>query len=214
MGLGYKVKEIYYTIQGEGFHTGRPAIFCRFTGCNLWSGREEDRHSAVCSFCDTDFVGMDGQFGGKYSAAKLRDILSNLWPNAKEFKPFVVFTGGEPLLQLDQELIDTLLPAGFEISIETNGSLEPAFCTDDLWITVSPKAGAQFVLKRGSELKLVYPQKFIDPKELEVLDFDHFFLQPLDDEAVEDHTATCLKYCLEHPKWKLSLQTHKILGIK
>ena len=213
MTTKYKIKEIYFTLQGEGYHTGRPAIFCRFTGCNLWSGREEDRQNAICQFCDTDFVGMDGRGGGSYTLNELIDRLSQLWPEYDD-KPFVVFTGGEPLLQFDQYLLDALINHHFEVAIETNGTIIPDFNTSAVWLTVSPKMGSRLRITTGDELKLVYPQLDCKPCQFETLTFDHFYLQPLDNEALDDHIATCLQYCLDHPKWKLSLQRHKILGIK
>lgn len=207
----YKVKEIYYTLQGEGFHAGRPAVFCRFAGCNLWSGREEDRLSAVCRFCDTDFRGTDGVNGGSYDADALIHTIRSLWPVAADEHPFVVFTGGEPALQLDKALLDKLHTAGMEAAIETNGTLPLPQGID--WICVSPKADTDIVVKQGHELKLVFPQAENTPSMFEHLNFEHFYLQPLDDKNREEHTNRAVEYCLCHPKWKLSLQTHKYLGI-
>ncbi len=214
MSLKYKIKEIYFTLQGEGYHSGRPAIFCRFSGCNLWSGREEDREKAICSFCDTDFVGTNGVLGGKYTLEELLACFSTLWPGPDPSPGFVVFTGGEPLLQMDNDLVQGVKAAGFEIAVETNGTLMPSFIADEVWITVSPKAGSDVLLRSGDELKLVYPQILTDPASYITWDFEHFYLQPLDDEAIEEHTAICVRYCKEHPRWSISLQTHKILGIK
>lgn len=209
----YSVKEIFYTLQGEGANTGRPAVFCRFAGCNLWSGREEDREDAVCRFCDTDFVGVDGPGGGKFRTAEsLASAVSQAWPlEAGDAARFVVCTGGEPLLQLDAELVDSLHAAGFEIAVETNGTMPPPVGID--WLCVSPKAEAPLVVDRGEELKLVYPQDGIDPERYSGLAFDHFFLQPMDGPDREANTAAALQYCLAHPRWRLSLQTHKMLGI-
>ncbi len=205
----YKVKEIYYTLQGEGFHSGRGAVFCRFSGCNLWSGREEDRVSAICKFCDTDFRGTDGPLGGSYHVDQLVETICHQFP--KGTPCFVVFTGGEPALQLDQNLIDKLHEKGVEIAIETNGTLPLPKHID--WICVSPKAGEKLVITKGNELKLVFPQLENVPSNFEMLDFDHFYLQPLDDEHQSENINLCVKHCLAHPQWKLSLQTHKIIGI-
>ncbi len=212
--MGYAVKEIYYTIQGEGANTGRAAVFCRFAGCNLWSGREGDRLSAVCKFCDTDFFGVDGPGGGYFADAKdLAEAVAAKWPegNLSKTKPFLVCTGGEPLLQLDDDLIKTFHAAGFEIAIETNGTMMPPLAVD--WICVSPKAGAELILKRGNELKLVFPQPGAEPELFDALPFDHFYLQPMDGPHREENTRLVWRYCLKHPRWKISLQTHKILGI-
>jgi len=213
--MTYSVKEICYTLQGEGAQTGRPAVFLRFAGCNLWTGREKDRVRAVCKFCDTEFVGTDGPGGGKFKTAKtLAAAVESRWPvNASPFKPYVVCTGGEPLLQLDGEAIEALHEHGFEVGIETNGTLVAPAGVD--WICVSPKAGAAVVQTEGDELKLVYPQEEgeAQPDRFEALDFDHFYLQPLDDEHKDGNTDAAIRYCLEHPRWKLSLQTHKIIGI-
>jgi 7-carboxy-7-deazaguanine synthase (Cx14CxxC type) len=206
----YKVKEIYYTLQGEGFHTGRPAIFCRFAGCNLWSGREEDRTKAVCKFCDTAFVGTDGLNGGHYTAEALTSKIAELWP-ASEQKLFVVCTGGEPALQLDKTLIDAFHHRGFEVAIETNGTVALPENLD--WICVSPKSNTALIVTKGNELKLVYPQKDNDPKDFIHLHFDHFYLQPLDDQNQLQNIKQTVAYCLQEPLWKLSIQTHKILGI-
>ncbi|HYG78245.1 MAG TPA: 7-carboxy-7-deazaguanine synthase [Planctomycetota bacterium] len=209
--MSYAVKEIYYTLQGEGAHIGRPAVFCRFAGCNLWSGREADRAQAVCQFCDTDFVGTDGPEGGTYTAEALAEKIAALWPQTKTTHPFVVFTGGEPLLQLDTSLIDALHQRRVEIAIETNGTKLAPLGID--WICVSPKAGAEFVQRSGHELKLVFPQAEAQPEKFEGLPFRHFFLQPMDGPQREENTKLAMEYCLAHPKWRLSLQTHKMLGI-
>jgi 7-carboxy-7-deazaguanine synthase (Cx14CxxC type) len=204
----YHVKEIYYTLQGEGANTGRPAVFLRFSGCNLWTGREEDRSTAICQFCDTDFVG-----GTKSANADvLADEVAGQWFGNGTSKRFVVITGGEPLLQLDPPLIDRLHALGFEIAIETNGTLEAPAGLD--WICVSPKAGTVIKQRSGNELKLVYPQQGLTPPELERLDFAHFFLQPMDGPDIEQNTELAARYCLEHPRWRLSLQTHKLLGMR
>jgi 7-carboxy-7-deazaguanine synthase len=213
--MNYTVKEIFYTLQGEGANVGRPAVFCRFSGCNLWSGREEDRPKAVCRFCDTDFVGTDGQGGGKFTSAEdLARAIAACWPNARSGhgpRPLVVCTGGEPLLQLDDRLVRALHEEGFEVAIETNGTRLPPMGID--WVCVSPKAGADLVLRRGQELKLVFPQAGAEPQHFEGLDFDHFFLQPMDGPERERNTQLAVRYCLEHPRWRLSLQTHKLLGL-
>lgn len=206
----YSVKEIYFTLQGEGAQTGRAAVFLRFSGCNLWSGREEDRARAICQFCDTDFVGTDGPGGGKFADAKaLAAAVSGQWPGGG--KPLVVCTGGEPLLQLDAALIDALHAAGFEIAIETNGTIAAPAGID--WICVSPKAGAPLVQRSGHELKLVYPQPDAPPEAFAGLDFAQFFLQPMDGPQSEANTQAAAQYCLEHPRWRLSLQTHKFIGL-
>ena len=207
----YKVKEIYYTLQGEGAHTGRPAVFLRFAGCNLWSGREEDRSEAICQFCDTDFIGMDGTLGGKYSAHELAEKVNSLWPTNQDHR-YVVCTGGEPLLQLDKELIDALHQKEFEVGLETNGTIPVPDSVD--WICMSPKAGTEIVVTRGNELKLVVRQQGIDPIQFARLQFDHFFLQPMDGPYIEEFTRWATQYCLEHPQWRLSIQTHKLLGIR
>jgi 7-carboxy-7-deazaguanine synthase len=209
----YSVKEIYYTLQGEGAQTGRAAVFLRFAGCNLWSGREEDRADATCTFCDTDFVGTDGPGGGKFARAEdLGRAAREAWRGNSGTPPFVVLTGGEPMLQVDEPLIAELHAIGFEIAIETNGTL-PVPRTID-WICVSPKAGALLEQRSGDELKLVYPQAALNPRELEALDFDYFLLQPMDEGArTADNLRAAIDYCHAHPKWRLSLQTHKLLGL-
>ncbi len=207
----YKVKEIYYTLQGEGAHTGRPAVFLRFTGCNLWSGREEDRADAICRFCDTDFIGMDGTLGGKYSALELASVVNNHWPRDRDNR-YVVCTGGEPMLQLDLDLIDAFHEKKFEIGVETNGTITPPKGLD--WLCVSPKANTEVVIRKGNELKLVVRQKDIEPAMFSQWEFDHFFLQPMDGPDVLPYTKWAMQYCLEHPQWKLSIQTHKLLGIR
>jgi 7-carboxy-7-deazaguanine synthase len=211
----YYIKEIFYSIQGEGFHAGRPAVFCRFAACNLWSGKEEDRADAKCKFCDTDFMGIDGPEGGKYqSAVELVQKIRKLWPqrDGKTAKPFVVCTGGEPLLQLDAELINALHEEGLEVAVETNGTIIPPAGID--WICVSPKTGAELVQHCGQELKLVYPQPDAQPENYAALDFWHFFLQPMDGQERDSNTRLALEYILTHPQWRISLQLHKILGIK
>jgi 7-carboxy-7-deazaguanine synthase (Cx14CxxC type) len=208
----YAVKEIFYTLQGEGFHAGRPAVFCRFTGCNLWSGREQDRASAQCSFCDTDFVGTDGVNGGKYTDdGSLAYRIADLWPHQVTEHRLVVFTGGEPLLQLDERLIQALHALGFKCSVETNGTLEPPKGVD--WITVSPKGEATVRLTRANELKLVFPQPNALPDQFAHIQADHYFLQPMDGERREQNTKATVDYCKANPKWRLSMQTHKYLGI-
>jgi 7-carboxy-7-deazaguanine synthase len=212
--MSYAVKEIFYTLQGEGFHTGRPAVFCRFAGCNLWTGREADRADAICQFCDTDFVGMNDD-GGRFSTASaLAEAIASHWPPPGDAPaaPFVVCTGGEPLLQLDDSLVDALHELGFEIAVETNGTQLPPTGLD--WVCVSPKARAELVLCNGNELKLVYPQEGGEPERYEGLDFDHFFLQPMDGPTVAENTRAAVRYCLEHPRWRLSIQTHKMLGLR
>lgn len=209
----YSVKEIFYTLQGEGANAGRPAVFCRFAGCNLWSGREADRAGAVCRFCDTDFVGIDGAGGGRFEDARsLAARIGALWPDDAAAGRFVVCTGGEPLLQLDAALLEALHALGFQVAIETNGTLPAPAGVD--WICVSPKAHAPLALERGDELKLVFPQPGAEPQRYERLEFAHFFLQPMDGPARERNTADAVDYCLAHPRWRLSLQTHKILGIR
>ena len=208
----YSVKEIYYTLQGEGANTGRPAVFCRFTGCNLWTGREEDRQEAICTFCDTDFVGTDGPGGGRFSTAEeLAETLIGYWPDDLSGRPLVVCTGGEPLLQVDEKLVDAFHEQGLEVAVETNGTQQPPPGLD--WVCVSPKAGAELVLRSGDELKLVFSQPELPPEAVEDLDFRHFFLQPMDGPHRRAHTRHAVQYCLEHPKWRLSLQTHKFIGI-
>ncbi len=210
--MTYAVKEMFYTLQGEGARAGRAAVFLRFAGCNLWSGLERDRANAVCKFCDTQFVGVDGVGGGKFeSAENLAAAVAAKWPKGEAGKAYVVCTGGEPLLQLDSPLIDALHGQGFEIAVETNGTLEAPAGID--WICVSPKADAPFVQKRGNELKLVYPQERGDPSRFENLPFDHYFLQPMDGPDRERNTGLVAAYCMAHPRWRLSLQTHKLIGI-
>lgn len=212
MNTRYKVKEIFYTLQGEGAQTGRPAVFCRFTGCNLWSGREEDRHKAICQFCDTDFWGTDGINGGRYTMEELANKVASLWePGLHLGKPYVVCTGGEPLLQLNEPLIEAFHKRGFEVAVETNGTVEAPQGLD--WICVSPKAYTELILTKGHELKLVFPQPGAEPERFENLDFQHFFLQPMDSPEKERNTQLALQYCMNHPKWRLSLQTHKLLNI-
>jgi 7-carboxy-7-deazaguanine synthase len=208
----YSIKEIFYTLQGEGAQAGRPAVFCRFSGCNLWSGRESDRAAAVCKFCDTDFVGTDGEQGGKYPDSDyLAQTINSLWPSTYTASKYVVFTGGEPLLQLDAALIDSMHAHGFEIAIETNGTLPVPVGVD--WICVSPKMGSQLVVHKGSELKVVIPQMDQDLQAYEKLDFDHFFVQPMDGLATEQNTRLAIDVCKRNPKWKLSIQSHKLLQI-
>jgi 7-carboxy-7-deazaguanine synthase (Cx14CxxC type) len=210
--MSYQVKEIFYTLQGEGARTGRAAVFLRFAGCNLWSGREKDRADAVCTFCDTDFVGTNGPGGGSFATAEsLAGAVSETWPRSSGGKPYVVCTGGEPLLQLDAALTAALHAEAFEIAIESNGTLEPPAGID--WICVSPKAEAPLKLTGGDELKLVYPQPLAPPERFVALDFEHFFLQPMDGPAREENTRAAIEYCRAHPQWRLSLQTHKLLGI-
>ena len=215
--MTYSVKEIYYTLQGEGMHAGRPAVFLRFAGCNLWTGLEKDRHKGLggCSrWCDTNFVGTDGPSGGKFTTAtQLADVVSRLWPDAPTGpnRPFVVCTGGEPLLQLDSDLLSAFQAKGFDVAAETNGTQVPP--KGQLWLTVSPKANAPLRVTKGNELKLVYPQEGVDPLEFISLDFDNFFLQPLDGPEKAENTQRALNYCLANPQWRLSLQTHKYIGI-
>ena len=208
----YAVKEIFYTLQGEGANAGTPAVFCRFAGCNLWSGREEDRAGATCNFCDTDFVGTDGDGGGKFEDAEaLARAIESRWPHGREHR-FVVCTGGEPLLQLDEALVEALHARGFRVAVETNGTLAAPRGID--WVCVSPKADAALALERGDELKLVYPQARVEPERFEGLAFEHFFLQPMDGPALAHNTRRAIDYCLAHPRWRLSLQNHKIVGIR
>jgi 7-carboxy-7-deazaguanine synthase (Cx14CxxC type) len=210
--MSYAVKELFYTLQGEGAQTGRAAVFCRFAGCNLWTGREEERATAVCNFCDTDFVGTDGPGGGKFASADaLADAVLAAWPRSAGGVPCVVCTGGEPLLQLDAPLVDALHHRGIAVAVETNGTQEPPAGLD--WICVSPKAEAPLVLTAGNELKLVFPQPLAMPERFEALAFDHFYLQPMDGPDRQGNTEAALRYCLAHPRWKMSLQTHKLLGI-
>jgi 7-carboxy-7-deazaguanine synthase len=212
--MPYFIKEIFYTLQGEGAHSGRPAVFCRFSGCNLWSGQEEDRSTAVCRFCDTDFVGQDGSGGGIFSTPRdLAEAVLNRFPHqpGEKTNPFVVCTGGEPLLQLDSGLVRAFHEQGLRIALETNGTLVPPPGID--WICVSPKAGAPLKCQSGDELKLVYPQEGLDPKDFESLNFSYFFLQPKDDPQINLNIQKTVRYCLENPLWRLSLQIHKMLGI-
>lgn len=209
--MAYKIKEMYYTLQGEGAHTGRPAVFCRFSGCNLWSGREEDRHKAVCQFCDTEFRGTDGENGGNYSAESLVAKAASLWGNLSNGKPYVVCTGGEPLLQLNEPLIGAFHRAGFEVGVETNGTVAAPAGLD--WVCVSPKAGASLKITSGNEIKLVFPQPAAMPELFENLDFENFFLQPMDGPHAEKNTRLTIDFCLQNPKWRLSIQTHKLLNI-
>ncbi|MDG2303550.1 MAG: 7-carboxy-7-deazaguanine synthase [Candidatus Binatia bacterium] len=207
----YSVKEILYTLQGEGARTGRPAVFCRFSGCNLWSGREADRADAACDFCDTDFVGTDGPGGGKFATASdLAAAIAGTWPDVVGSQPYVVFTGGEPLLQLDAATVAACKERGFEVAVETNGTVEPPPGVD--WLTVSPKPRSELRVTRGHELKLVYPHD-VTPQSVEHLDFPLFYLQPLDGPERDENTARAIAYCRENPSWRLSVQTHKILGI-
>jgi len=211
--VSYKVKEIFYTLQGEGTHVGRPAVFCRFAACNLWAGRESDRARAICQFCDTDFVGTDGDGGGKYAAAAdLAAAVESKWPDGSRERRMVVCTGGEPLLQLDGDAVDALKSHGFYIAVETNGTIPPPSGID--WLCVSPKVGAPVVATSGQELKLVYPQGSSDPAQFLALDFESFRLQPMDGPELARNTALAVDYCLAHPQWGLSLQTHKYLGIR
>lgn len=210
--MAFAVKEIFYTLQGEGVNAGRPAVFLRFAGCNLWSGREADRADATCDFCDTDFVGTDGDGGGSFARARaLAAAVAARWPKDVRGRRFVVVTGGEPLLQLTDALVEALHGHGFEVAVETNGTRPCPAGVD--WLTVSPKAGAPLVLKAGNELKLIYPQDGAQPEDFEDLDFIHFLLQPMDGPEVARNTKLALDYCLTHPRWRLSLQTHKVLGI-
>ncbi|UWZ83644.1 7-carboxy-7-deazaguanine synthase [Occallatibacter riparius] len=211
--MSYAVKEIFYTLQGEGAQSGRAAVFCRFAGCNLWSGLEKDRAAAVCKFCDTDFLGVNGPGGGKFEAAnELADAVAKTWPSSNGHgRRYVVCTGGEPLLQLDAALIDAFHAREFEVAVETNGTIAAPPELD--WVCVSPKAGAKLVQRSGDELKLVYPQKEIPPQEYEGLAFRHFFLQPMDGPDRAVNTELAVRFCMDHPQWRLSLQTHKIVGI-
>lgn len=213
--MTYHVKEIFYTLQGEGSHAGRPAVFCRFAACNLWSGRESSRASAICQFCDTDFVGTDGPGGGTFhTTGDLVEAIAQTWRGNAHLRArkFVVCTGGEPLLQVDDELVDQLHAAEFEVAVETNGT-KPAPKSLD-WICVSPKANADLVLTRGDELKLIFPQEGADPSRYEELDFPSLLLQPMDGPNLADNTKLAIEYCLDHPQWRLSLQTHKFIGIR
>ena len=207
--MTYSVKELFYTLQGEGAHTGRPAVFCRFSGCNLWSGLEKDRQKAKCNFCDTDFIGTNGENGGKFKTDELlAQKAQSLWPGGG--MPYIVCTGGEPLLQLDVALIRAFHKVGFEVAVETNGTIKSPVELD--WVCVSPKILDELVQTTGNELKLVYPQDNVQPEDVEHLKFDHYYLQPKDEDGA-DHTDAVIDYCKANPKWKLSLQTHKIIGI-
>jgi 7-carboxy-7-deazaguanine synthase (Cx14CxxC type) len=208
----YRVKEIFYTLQGEGTHAGRPAVFCRFSLCNLWTGREEDRHRAICAFCDTDFIGTDGPGGGRFvDAGELAEAVAAIWPGTGQEHRMVVLTGGEPLLQVDAALVAELHRHGFYVAVETNGTRVPPPGID--WLCVSPKVGADLVLTAGDELKLVYPQLGGDPAQFEHLDFPSMRLQPMDGPDAQANTMAAVEYCLKHPRWMLSLQTHKYIGI-
>lgn len=211
--MTYAVKEIFYTLQGEGANAGRPAVFCRFAGCNLWSGREADRAQAICRFCDTDFVGTDGTQGGKFqTAADLARSIASQWPAADTRHRFVVLTGGEPLLQVDEALLECLHGVGFTVAVETNGTVLPPAGID--WVCVSPKAGADWILRQGNELKLVWPQPGFDLDELSALPFDHHYLQPMDNPQRSANTSTCIEACLRLPAWKLGTQMHKMVGLR
>ena len=209
--MTYRIKEIYFTQQGEGKNTGRDFVFVRFSGCNLWSGKEKNRESAICKFCDTDFYGVNGINGGIYEAKELIEIIKSLWV-ADTLPISVVLTGGEPLLQLDDELVTELKKEAIYIAVETNGTLKAPEGID--WICMSPKAGTEIKLTAGSEIKVVYPQKNLEPEEFSDLDFKNFFIQPMDSQELEANVAKSIKFCMDNPKWRLSLQTHKILGIK
>lgn len=213
--MSYAVKEIFYTLQGEGANAGSPAVLLRFSGCNLWSGREQDRPSAVCRFCDTDFLGTDGPSGGKYPTAEaLADQVAAVFPfDTTKYEPWAVCTGGEPLLQLDDALVAALMERRFRVAVETNGTIALATRSFVNWVTVSPKAGAPLRQTWGDELKLVFPQEEAEPDLYEALSFDHFFLQPMDGPRLKENTALAVRYCLEHPRWRLSLQQHKLLGL-
>ncbi|MEW6768933.1 MAG: 7-carboxy-7-deazaguanine synthase [Pseudomonadota bacterium] len=210
--MSYAVKEIFLTLQGEGAQAGRTSVFCRFSGCNLWSGREDDRAGAVCKFCDTDFVGTDGTLGGRYATAdELADAVDSQWNGPPDHR-YTVLTGGEPLLQVDAALIDALHARGFEIAVETNGTIEPPPGLD--WVCVSPKANADLIVREGNELKLVFPQAENAPEDFADLAFEHFSLQPMDGPDIAQSTKAAIDYCLRHPQWRLSVQTHKSLGIR
>lgn len=210
--MTYAVKEMFYTLQGEGAQAGRPAVFLRFAGCNLWSGLERDRASAICNFCDTDFVGVDGTGGGKFAdPSALAASVAAQWPNLDDGAPYVVCTGGEPLLQLDRPLIEALHDKGFEIAVETNGTIAAPDGID--WVCVSPKADAPLIQRAGQELKLVFPQEIAVPEAFTKLAFDFFYLQPMDGPSLAENTAAAIEYCKNHPQWRLSTQTHKVLGI-
>lgn len=210
--MTYSIKEIFYTLQGEGNQAGRPAVFCRFAGCNLWSGREQDRASAICTFCDTDFVGTDGLGGGKFEDANgLALAINSLWPISHQGQKYVVLTGGEPLLQVDDDLVEALHKHNFTVAVETNGTIIPPSGID--WICVSPKSTAELKITQGDELKLVFPQTEAQPEKFEHLTFNHFYLQPMDGPEAHLNTKLTIKYCKTHPKWKLGLQMHKVLMI-
>ncbi len=211
--MTYSVKEMFYTLQGEGANAGHPAVFCRFAGCNLWSGREEDRSTAICQFCDTDFVGTDGTHGGKFeSAPALAAAIADFWPVTDSAHRLVVLTGGEPLLQVDEALVQALHAEGFRIAVETNGTVAPPAGVD--WLCMSPKAGSTRVVSAGQELKLVFPQAGAEPALYESLNFENFYLQPMDGPDAAANTAAAVAYCQAHPRWRLSLQTHKLIGIR
>ena len=211
--MTYSVKEMFYTLQGEGANAGQPAVFCRFAGCNLWSGREQDRSTAICQFCDTDFVGTDGTHGGKFQSAQaLAATIASFWPATDTQHRFVVLTGGEPLLQVDEALVDALHAQGFNIAVETNGTVLPPKGID--WLCMSPKAGSQRVVETGQELKLVFPQVGAEPALYESLNFENFYLQPMDGPNAAANTAAAVAYCQAHPRWRLSVQTHKLIGIR
>jgi 7-carboxy-7-deazaguanine synthase (Cx14CxxC type) len=210
--MAYSVKEVFYTLQGEGHNSGRAAVFCRFSGCNLWSGRPEDRSGAICKFCDTDFVGVDGDGGGKFTTANaLASHIATFWPLGSNCKPFVVCTGGEPLLQIDQDLIAELHRAGFSVAIETNGTIAAPEGVD--WVCVSPKHGTELKTVTGNEIKVVFPQE-TNPREYERFSFDHYFIQAMDGPSQAENLQAALKFCMDNPKWRLSLQTHKLLQIR
>jgi 7-carboxy-7-deazaguanine synthase (Cx14CxxC type) len=210
--MTYSVKEIFYTLQGEGANAGRPAVFCRFSGCNLWSGREKDRSHAVCQFCDTEFVGTDGLNGAKYrTCGELAEKIDDVWGASEYSDRFVVITGGEPLLQLDEALINEIKSRGFEIAVETNGTIAAPTGID--WLCVSPKADSKLIIERGDELKLIYPQEGVDPKSFTHLPFSFFYLQPMDGPNLTENTRQAIAYCMEEPVWRLSIQTHKVVGI-
>jgi 7-carboxy-7-deazaguanine synthase len=210
--VAYSVKEIFYTLQGEGANAGRAAVFCRFAGCNLWSGHEKDRDTAICRFCDTDFVGTNGTGGGRFeNAPLLAEAIGAVWPSGEEGNPFVVCTGGEPLLQLDEELLTALHDLGFEVAVETNGTCLPPPGLD--WICLSPKAGTELAITSGDELKVVFPQTGAEPERYSDLNFRYYFIQPMDGPDRARNTELAVEYCMSHPKWRLSLQTHKLLGI-
>ena len=209
----YSIKEIFYSLQGEGANAGKAAIFCRFSGCNLWSGIEKDRKNAICQFCDTDFVGTDGEGGGKFSSAsQLVKMLASFWPSTDEGLKFVIFTGGEPALQLDRELIKECKNSGFIVAVETNGTLDLPEGID--WVCVSPKMGSELKIKKGNELKVVYPQIGLNLESLQELEFDNFFLQAKEEKGIERNIKDTIQTCLDNPKWRMSIQTHKILGVR